>query len=90
VHEGESTQGSLHIKFFLEDYKDVQDFGIEFHYSWLIILISLVGYGESRYSVFYQSLGKCHATKFTTLWRTSDAKKGKENYTIFAMILEEM
>jgi hypothetical protein len=43
------TKGSLHswtpylLKLFLDDCKDAQDLGSEFHYPWLIIFITLVG-----------------------------------------------
>jgi len=38
---------------FLDDFKDAQDLGTEFHYAWLIILRALVGWGEPKYSGFY-------------------------------------
>jgi hypothetical protein len=68
----------------------VQDFGTEFHYSWFIILITLVGWGEPKYIVFFHRIGKCCATKYTTLWYTSYSKKMKENSTTFAMLFDEM
>jgi hypothetical protein len=36
---------------FLEDCKDAQDWGSEFHYSWLLILIALMGWQEPTYTV---------------------------------------
>jgi hypothetical protein len=78
------------VNLFLEDCKDAQDLGTEFHYSWLIILMDLIGWGEPKYNGFYQRLGKCHATKYTTLWHTSDPKKMKENSSMFAMLFDEM
>jgi hypothetical protein len=56
----------------------------------LIILIDLVGWGEPKYNEFYPSPGKCHATTYTTLWHTSDAKQRKENSSIFSMYYDEM
>jgi hypothetical protein len=41
------------LTLFLEDCKDAHDLGSEFHDSWPIILISLVGWGEPKYSEFY-------------------------------------
>jgi hypothetical protein len=48
------------VNLFLDDCKDAQDLGSEFHYPWLIILIALVGWGEPKYSGFYQRPVKCH------------------------------
>jgi hypothetical protein len=73
-----------------QHFKDGQDLGSKFHYSWLIILISFVCCGEPKYNVFYQRLGKCHATKYTTLWHTSYPKKRKGNSRIFSILYDEM
>jgi hypothetical protein len=63
----------------LDDYKDAKDLGTEFHYAWLIILI-VWWVGENPNTIkFYPRPGKCHATKYTTLWNTSDEKQRKEN-----------
>jgi hypothetical protein len=40
------------LNMFLEDCKDAQDLGTEFHYSWLLILIALVGWREPKYTYF--------------------------------------
>jgi hypothetical protein len=47
------------LKLFLDDYKYVQDLGIYFHYSWLLILIVLVGWREPPYSYFCGRMGHC-------------------------------
>jgi hypothetical protein len=73
---------------FLDDCKDAQDLSSEFHYPWLIILIELIAWGEPKYNVFYQKLGKCHGAKYTTLWNTSDPKKRKANASIFSMLYD--
>jgi len=78
------------LNLFLEDCKDAQDMGSNFHYSWLIILIELVGWGEPKFNEFYQRLGKCHGTKYKTLWHTSYPNKRKENSRIFSMLHDEM
>jgi hypothetical protein len=36
------------LNLFLEDCKDAQDLGKEFHYSWLLILIALFRWRENR------------------------------------------
>jgi hypothetical protein len=58
------------LNLFLDDCNNAQDLGSKFHYSWLIILIALIGWGEPKYNGFYQRLGKCHTTKYTNLWHT--------------------
>jgi hypothetical protein len=78
------------LNLFLDDYKDAQDLGIEFHYAWLIILIALVGWGEPKYSGFYPRRGKCCTNKYMTLWHMSDAKQRKENSIIFSMYYDDM
>jgi hypothetical protein len=51
------------LNLFLEDYKDAQDLGTEFHYAWMIILIYLVGWGEPKYNRFYPRPGKCRTNE---------------------------
>jgi hypothetical protein len=40
------------LNLFLEDCKDAQDLGTKFHYSWLLVLIALVGWREPKYTYF--------------------------------------
>jgi hypothetical protein len=47
------------LNLFLEDCRDVQDFGTEFHYSWLLILIALEAWEKPKYSSFCDMRGKC-------------------------------
>jgi hypothetical protein len=75
---------------FLEDCKDTQDWGSELHYSWILILIALVGWKESVYNMFLQILGKCGTTWYTSLRRTIDPKKNKVNNDEFAVYLLEI
>jgi hypothetical protein len=75
---------------FLDDCKDAHDLGTNFHHAWLIIFIELVGWGEPKYISFYQRLRKCRATKYAALWHTSNPKKRKPNFIIFAMLFDEM
>jgi hypothetical protein len=49
-----------------------------------------MGWGEPKYNEFYERLGKCHTTKYKTLWYTSNAKQRKENDIIFSMYYDEM
>jgi hypothetical protein len=59
---------------FLVDCRYVQDNGTEFHYSWLIILIALVGWKEINFSAFLDRKGKCYATRYDSLWQAKDNK----------------
>jgi hypothetical protein len=75
---------------FLEDCKDTQDWGSEFHYSWLLILIALVGWKEPTYNVFLQRTGKCGTTRYTSLRSTMDPKEKKINNDVFTLYLMEI
>jgi hypothetical protein len=78
------------LNLFLDDCKDAQDLGTEFHYSWLIVLIALIGWGEPTYSHFCDRVGKFHATRYTSLGNTSDPKQRSGNASTFTMYLNEM
>jgi hypothetical protein len=67
------------VNLFFDDYKDAQDSRIEFHYSWLIIIIALVGWRQTKFSMFFQRIGKCCVSQYATLWHTSTAKERKDN-----------
>jgi hypothetical protein len=75
---------------FLEDCKDAQDWGSEFHYSWLLILIALMGWQEPTYNLFLPRTGKCGATRYTSLRSTVDPKKKKLNSDMFMIYLTEI
>jgi hypothetical protein len=51
----------------LVDYRDAKDNGTEFHYSWLLILIALVGWKEPKLSLFVDKKGKCYAVRYENL-----------------------
>jgi hypothetical protein len=74
----------------LIDCRDAQDHGTEFHYSWLIILIDLVGWKEPKFSAFVDRMGKCYVARYETLWKAKDNKNQQANNTVFAMFLEDM
>jgi hypothetical protein len=57
---------------FLIDCRDAQDNGTKFHYSWLLILIALVGWKEPKFSSFLDRKGKCCAVRYETLWQEKD------------------
>jgi hypothetical protein len=78
------------LNYFLEDCKDTQDWGSEFHYSWLLILIALVGWKEPTYNMFLQRIGKCGTTRYTSLRSTTDPKEKKINNDVFSLYLSEI
>jgi hypothetical protein len=78
------------LNFFLEDCKDAQYWGSEFHYSWLLILIALVGWQEPTYNVFLQRMGKYGATRYMSLGSTTDPKAKKINNDVFTLYLTEI
>jgi hypothetical protein len=51
------------LNFFLDDWKDVQDMGSKFHYSWLIILIAIMGWKEPKYAFFSTRPKPCHGVR---------------------------
>jgi hypothetical protein len=56
------------LNLFLEDFIDAQDSGMKFHCLWLLILIALVAWEETKYSTFLYRRGKCCATRYISLW----------------------
>jgi hypothetical protein len=59
-----------------KDFREAQDLGYEFHYNWLIILITFVAWKMPEGATFpeiepLESL----ATRFSTLWYTNDMTK---------------
>jgi hypothetical protein len=63
------------LNLFLDECKDVQDLGTNFHYSWLLIMIALVRWREPPYSYFCDRIGHFHATQYTSMGSTSDPKE---------------
>jgi hypothetical protein len=74
----------------MEDYKDAQDLDTEFHYSWLLMLIALMGWKEPPYSYFCSRIGRCHATWYTSLGRNSDPKQKSTNTGTFSRYFTEI
>jgi hypothetical protein len=54
---------------FLVECRDAQDNGIEFHCSWLIILIALAGWKEPKFLTFLDRMGKFYAARYEFLWQ---------------------
>jgi hypothetical protein len=66
------------------DYREAQDQGYEFHCSWILILIAFVSWEMLEGATFpdidpFEPL----ATKFTTLWYSTDMKKQWQSNVVF-------
>jgi hypothetical protein len=75
---------------FLVDDRDAQDNGTEFHYSCLLVLITLVGWQEPNFSSFVDMKGKFYAARYEALWQANDNNNQEANNTVFAKFLEDM
>jgi hypothetical protein len=71
------------------DYKDAQDLGTEFHYSWFLTLIAFKGWREPEYVVFCtrpQPVG----ARYLLLISRPQAKHKRENGIIFEEYLRDI
>ena len=72
-------------KEFLEDSRDVQEKGRTFHYSWLIILISLIGWKEPTEVQFIDvPPSMSGAARYASLWVSQDKASQQMTNTVFA------
>jgi hypothetical protein len=71
------------LNLFLDDYKDAQDLGIYFHYSWLITLIAFMGWREPRYVVFCTGPKPNQGSIYLLLRSRLDARNKRSNGPIF-------
>jgi len=74
----------------LEDCKDAQDRRTKFHYSWLLIMISLVGWRDPKYTYFFKQTTCCGEMQYISLGRTSYSKTRSENTGMFAGYYNDM
>jgi hypothetical protein len=72
------------LNLFLEECKYMQDLGTKFHYSWLLILIALVGWREPKYTYFCKRTTRFRTSRYISLGSTSDSKTRSENAGMFA------
>jgi hypothetical protein len=78
------------LKFFLDNYKDAQDLGIEFHYSWLLMLIAIMGWKEPNYTFFgTRPMPNCGA-RYLSLGVASYSKHKKINAVVFKEYLRDL
>jgi hypothetical protein len=55
------------LKSFLENFKDAKYWGSEFYYSFLLILIALMGWHKPTYTMLLTRIGKCGDACYTSL-----------------------
>jgi hypothetical protein len=67
-----------------KDCREAQDQGYEFHFSWLLILITFIAW-EMPEGVTFPEIEPSEplAMKFTTLWYSSDMDKQWQSNTVF-------
>jgi hypothetical protein len=82
--------GPYLLNSFLEDCKDAQDWGSEFHYLWLLILIALMGWHKPTYTMFLPRKGKCGVVCYTSMQSTIYPNVKKLNKEIFAQYLTDI
>jgi hypothetical protein len=59
-----------------KEWHEAQDQGYEFHFSWLLILISFIAWDMSKGATFPEiESSEPLAAKFTTLWYSSNMAK---------------
>jgi hypothetical protein len=78
------------LNLFLEDCKDTQDLGTDFHYSWLLILIALVGWREHKYTYFFERSNHCRAMRYLSLGSNLDPNNKSVNVGMFAGYYNEL
>jgi hypothetical protein len=88
--EGTSMSWAPYLSnLFQVDYKDMQDAGTEFHYSWLITLIAFMGWREPEYVIFCTT-PQPGGARYHVLRSAPLAKHKKENGIIFKAYLWEI
>lgn len=78
------------LNLFLDDCKDAQDLGTEFHYSWLITLIAFMGWKEPRYVVFGIRPKPNRGVRYLLLRAKPEARRKKANGAIFEGYLRDL
>jgi hypothetical protein len=67
-----------------KDFREAQDQGYEFHFSWLLILIAFITWEMPEGATFPEiESSEPLATKFTTLWYSSDMEKQWQSNAVF-------
>jgi hypothetical protein len=89
--KGTSVSWALYLmNLFLDDCKDAQDIGTKFHYSWLLLLIGIVGWKEPNYTFFSTRPKPNYGARYLSLGIRSDAKHKKMNTDVFKGYLHDL
>jgi hypothetical protein len=64
--------------------------GSEFHYLWLLILISLIGWKELSYRKYCERMGQCGTVHYISLRINTNPKRKKENTYTFSCYLTKI
>jgi hypothetical protein len=76
---------------FLLDYAEAQDKGMEFHYPWLLILISFTTWGEPEDAQFLGLRGKpCVVEKYHNFWFSTNKRRQMDNNIEFFLYAERI
>jgi hypothetical protein len=74
-----------------KDYRKAQDLGYEFHFSWLIILITFVTWKMPKGATFIEiEPSEPLAARFSTLWYTNDMTKQWQSNAMFHAYYEQL
>jgi hypothetical protein len=74
-----------------KDCREAQDLGYEFHYSWLIILITFVTWKMPEGATFPEiEPSEPLATRFSTLWYTNDMMKQWQSNVVFHAYYQQL
>jgi len=78
------------LNMFLDDCRDAQDRGTKFHYSWILILITLIGWREPHYTYFCEQNSWWCAVWYMSLGSTSDPKIKSTNASRFVLYYNKL
>lgn len=74
------------VEEFRVDFLEAQEKKSPFHYSWMLILIALIGWGEPVDSSFIPPIpGRCEATRYASLWHSSIKERQKDTNVCFVV-----
>jgi hypothetical protein len=91
VHQWNHAQlGPLSVKSVPRRLQRCVGLGDKFHYSWILILITLFRWREPPYSYFFDRIGHCHAMWYTSMGSTSDPKRRSGNTGTFTRYFNDI
>jgi hypothetical protein len=74
-----------------KDYREAHDYGYEFHFSWLLVLIAFVAWKMPQESTFSEiESSEPLATRFSTLWYMNDMSKKWQSNIVFHSYYQQL